>query len=106
MLTSADARRRRYGVCFLALAAGMLIGGTTALKPLLKGLAFLMYWGACFVFTGLAMITALLDVRAVRRDVYEEQRHLIKRMLDEPVTHMPRNNQRHPNPESFDRTPQ
>jgi hypothetical protein len=105
MYTRADTRRRRCGVFFLVMAAGLLIGGQTLLKGRLTGWAFVFYWGACFWFTGLAMLIALLDVRAVRRDVEEEHRHLLKRIFEEPVASKSRNNHLHPDPESLDRFP-
>ena len=64
---------------FLALAAGMLIWGETVLKPHLNGVVFLLYWLGYFVVTGLAIITALLDMRATRRRIQEEQRDLLER---------------------------
>ena len=76
---SAAARRRWFGLLFLALAAGMLIWGETVLKPHLNGVGFLLYWLSCFVVTGLAIITALLDMRATRRRIQEEQRDLLER---------------------------
>lgn len=72
----------------LAVAAGLLIWGQTVLKPLLKDVAFLLYWLACFVFTVAAIFIALLDIRAVRRRVREEQRELIERTLDD-IEHKP-----------------
>jgi hypothetical protein len=105
MFTRADMRRRRYGAFFLVLAAGLLIGGQTLLKSRLTGWVFVFYWGACFLFTGLAMLAALLDVRAVRRDVEEEHHHLVKRIFEEPVARKSRNNHLHPSPESLDRFP-
>ncbi|MBI5383697.1 MAG: hypothetical protein HZA90_03320 [Verrucomicrobia bacterium] len=79
MADSAEARRRWFGLFFLALAAGMLIWGQTVLKPYLTGFLFLLYWALCFVLTGLAIITALLDMRATRRRIRREQRELIER---------------------------
>jgi membrane protein implicated in regulation of membrane protease activity len=83
MPTSADALRRWLGLLFLALAFGLLIWGQTVLRDSLKGVAFLAYWGCCFVFTLAAIITALLDVRATRRKAREEQDDLIRRTLEE-----------------------
>ena len=79
MADSADARRRWFGLLFLVLAAGMLIWGQTVLQPHLRGVWFLLYWLACFILTGLAILTALLDMRATRRRTREEQRDLIER---------------------------
>ena len=80
---AADFRRRWFGVFFLLIAAGMLIWGQTILKPHLAGIAFVLYWLACLVFTGLALITALLDIWAVRRRTREQQRDLLQRILNE-----------------------
>ena len=79
MADYAEARRRWFGLLFLALAAGMLIWGQTVLKSCLQGVWFLLYWLVCFVLTGLAILAALLDMRATRRRTREEQRDLIER---------------------------
>jgi membrane protein implicated in regulation of membrane protease activity len=65
----------------LAVASGLLIWGQTVLEPILKGVMFLAYWFACFVFTVAAIVIALLDIRAVRRRIREEQQKLIERTL-------------------------
>ena len=83
MPPSADALRRWLGLLFLALAFGLLIWGQTVLRDSLQGVAFLAYWGCCFLFTLAAIITALLDVRATRRKAREEQDDLLKRTLEE-----------------------
>jgi len=79
----ADVRRRWFGVFFLLIAAGMLIWGQTILKPYLEGMGFVLYWLACLAFTGLALLTALLDIWAVRRRTREQQRDLLHRIFDE-----------------------
>ena len=61
----------------------MLIWGQTILVPYLKGLGFIVYWGFCFLFTIGAIFIALLDVRAVRQRVREEQAHLLRRTIEE-----------------------
>ncbi|MHB8521732.1 MAG: hypothetical protein ACYDH9_13365 [Limisphaerales bacterium] len=81
MLDPATARRRWFGALFLVLAAGLLIWGQTLLKPHLHGSVFILYWLACFVFTGLAMFMALLDIRAMRRQTRQARRDLIERTL-------------------------
>ena len=86
MPSSADALRRWLGLLFLALAFGLLIWGQTVLRDSLKGVAFLAYWGCCFLFTLAAIITALLDVGATRRKAREEQDNLIRRTLEEIET--------------------
>ncbi len=79
MPDSADARRRWFGLFFLVVAGGMLIWGETVLKPSLSGLAFLLYWFVCFLLTSLAIVIAILDMRATRRRAREEQRRLLER---------------------------
>jgi len=65
------------------LSAGMLIWGQTILKPYLEGLWFVIYWLACMGFTALAMLTALLDIWAVRRRTRAQQRELLQHIFDE-----------------------
>ena len=79
----AQARRRWFGVFFLMMAAGMLIWGETLLKPMLRGTGFVIYWLACFGFTVLAMLTALLDLRAVRRRTRDQHEDLLQHVFDE-----------------------
>src|SRR5439155_11069356 len=79
----ADVRRRWFGMIFLLIAAGMLIWGQTILKPHLEGIGFVLYWLACMAFTGLALVTALLDIWAVRRRTREQQRDLLQRIFEE-----------------------
>lgn len=83
MPTSADAFRRWLGLLFLALAFGLLIWGQTVLRDRLKGVAFLAYWGGCFLCTMAAIITALLDVRATRHQARKEQDALLHRTIEE-----------------------
>jgi hypothetical protein len=78
MADSAEARRRWFGLLFLVLAAGMLIWGETLLRPRLRGSLFVFYWLACFVLTGLAILIALLDLRATRRRIEQERRELLE----------------------------
>src|SRR5437773_4366614 len=80
---AADARRRWFGVFFLIIAAGMLIWGQTILKPHLEGAGFVIYWLACMGFTALAMLSALLDVWAVRRRSRHQQRRLLRKIFEE-----------------------
>jgi len=83
MPSSADALRRWFGLLFLTLAFGMLIWGQTVLRDRLTGLPFLIYWGACFMFTMAAIVTALLDMRATRKRARAEHEDLIRRTLEE-----------------------
>jgi hypothetical protein len=75
---TAEARRRWYGLLFLVLAAGMLIWGQTVLRTWLQGFLFLLYWLVCFLLTGLAILIALLDMRATRRRSRAERRELLE----------------------------
>ena len=75
--------RRWLGLFFLALAFGLLVWGQTVLRNRLTGVAFLIYWACCFVFTLAAIITALLDVRATRKRAQEEHNALMRRTLEE-----------------------
>ncbi len=79
----ADLRRRWFGVFFLLVAAGMLIWGQTILSPALEGIGFVLYWLVCLAFTGMALLTALLDIWAVRRRTREQHRDLLQRIFDE-----------------------
>ena len=79
----ADVRRHWFGAFFLLIAAGMLIWGQTILEPYLEGIGFVLYWLACLAFTGLALVTALLDIWAVRRRTREQHRDLLQRIFDE-----------------------
>lgn len=81
MSRAADARRRWFGCFFLITAVGLLIWGETILKPYLSGLVFVLYWLLCFGMTGLAILTAWLDIRAIRRRTRAEQEALLARSL-------------------------
>lgn len=79
----ATARRRAFGVLMLLAALAMLIVGQTVLKNSLQGFGFIVYWLLCFVFTGLAVLVALLDARAVQRRSRREARELVENTLGE-----------------------
>ena len=83
MFNTPDSRRRWLGVMFLALAAGLLIWGQTVFEPHLKGLGFIAYYGICFLFTMLAILTALLDLWIIRTRTRSQRRELIQRTLGE-----------------------
>ena len=61
----------------------MLVLGQTVLEGRLRGFGFLGYWLLCLVLTLLAMLTALRDVFAVRRESRERQRELIQSTIEE-----------------------
>lgn len=83
MELSATARRRWVGALALLAALVMLIAGETVLKGRLGAMAFLVYWMACFAFTGLALLMALIDMRAVQNRTRQEQRKLVESTLKE-----------------------
>jgi hypothetical protein len=61
----------------------MLALGMTVLKSQLQGEVFVYYWLSCTLFTGLTMIVALLDLRAVRRRSQQEETELVRTVLRE-----------------------
>ena len=79
--SNGQAWRRWFGLVFLALAFGMLIWGQTVLKSRLEGLAYLIYWSICFLFTLLTLATAILDIILVRRRSRRDRRELIKKTI-------------------------
>jgi hypothetical protein len=64
-------------------ALAMLILGETVLKERLTQLEFVFYWLLCFIFTGLAIILAFLDVRALQQRTRHEHRELMNTTLKE-----------------------
>jgi len=83
MITPSDARRRWVGLFCLAISFGMLVWGQTVLKPTLDGMAYLFYWGLCFLFTIGAIIVALVDMRVLRHRTRKEHRDLLERTLEQ-----------------------
>jgi membrane protein implicated in regulation of membrane protease activity len=69
------------GGAALAMALGLLVAGETFLRERLSGLGFILYWLACFGFTALAVLLALLYVRALRGRSHQEQRQLLEQTL-------------------------
>jgi len=79
----ATSRRRWFGAIVLLAALLMLIAGETVLKQSLKDYWFLIYWLVCFVFTGLAIIVAFLDVRSLGQRVRQERHQLLETTLNQ-----------------------
>jgi hypothetical protein len=77
------ARRRWFGAIVLGVALLMLILGETVLKGKMSDVAFVLYWLFCFVLTGLAIVIAFRDVKAVHNEVRSEQRTLLESTLKE-----------------------
>lgn len=85
MLGPADSRRRWFGLFYLLVAGGLLVWGQTILEPHLgKGLGFILYWLTCFLFTALAILTALLDLWIVRTRARVEKKRLLRQSGIEP----------------------
>jgi hypothetical protein len=82
----ATTRRRRFGVLMLLASLGMLIAGQTILRDHLKDLGFLFYWVVCFAFTGLAILAAYLDARALQRRSRREARELLENTFNKIET--------------------
>jgi heme exporter protein D len=81
MVLDANLRRRWFGAAALAIALAMLIVGETVLKNRLKDLGFLVYWFICFCATGLAVIVAFVDARALRQHAFDQRRDLLQTAL-------------------------
>jgi hypothetical protein len=75
--------QRKRGVIFLIIAVVMLILGQTVLGHSLGKVPFLLYWMACFLFTGLAILFAFLDVAGVQRQARQQQRELLEKTINE-----------------------
>ena len=78
MAVTAKTRRRWFGALCLLAAIVMLLAGETTPGKRLDGLGFVIYWLICFAFAVLAMLTAILDARALRREARAEQRALFE----------------------------
>ena len=76
-------RRRWFGGLVLAGAVGMLVAGQTVLKGKLLGNTFLVYWLVCFFLTGLALLVAFRDARAMLQRTGREQRDLLENTLNQ-----------------------
>ena len=87
MLTSLDARRRWFGACFLLLSIGLLVWGVTLLSDYLvhHPLLFVVYWAACALFTGLALLNAMLDMIIMRKRTRDEQISLAAKSFAEVI---------------------
>jgi len=86
MTLDATARRRWLGGGALAGALAMLICGETVLRGQLKPFDFILYWLVCFVLTGVAMVVALRDLRALHDRTRQQQRDLLQNTLKEIET--------------------
>ena len=83
MDTNSFLPHRKRGMIFLIISLVMLILGETVLRNSLGKVPFIIYWMACFLFTGLAIIFAFLDVAGVQRQAREQQRELLEKTINE-----------------------
>jgi hypothetical protein len=81
MALDATVRRRWFGGLVLLTALAMLVCGDTVLKGKMGLLALLVYWMVCFVLTGIAVLVAFRDLRAVQRRTRQEQRDLFENIV-------------------------
>jgi hypothetical protein len=72
--------RRRAMLVVIAIAALMVISGSTFLRPIIDArehlLWFLLFWLGCAWFTFTALLLALFDVLLVRAQARKAQREL------------------------------
>jgi hypothetical protein len=81
VLLNATFKRRWLGALVLLAAIGMLVVGQTVLDKRITGIAFAIYWLACFGLTGTAIIIAYLDARAGARRICNEEREMLNTAL-------------------------
>ena len=79
----ATARRRWFGGVVLIGAVSMLVCGETVLQGRLGSASFIVYWLVCFILTGLALIVAFRDLRALQHRTRQQQRELLESTLKE-----------------------
>jgi hypothetical protein len=65
----------------LGVALAMLVAGETVLKERLSPAATLAYSLICLSLTALAMVVAILDLRALRHRSRQQQRDLFEQTL-------------------------
>ena len=82
----ATARRRWFGGVVLFGAVTMLVCGPTVPQGRLSRVSFVLYWLICFVLTGLAMVTAFRDLRALQQRTRQQQRELLETTLKQIET--------------------
>ncbi|MFM1943056.1 MAG: hypothetical protein RI897_2038 [Verrucomicrobiota bacterium] len=73
-----NSRRRWFGLFFLLLSVGLLVWGQTWLSDALKGWGYIAYWTMCLLVTQVALVLALLDARATRREIRSQQLRILK----------------------------
>ena len=103
MASKADVRRRCLGAFCLLAAIATLIAGESLLRNRLSPAAFLVFWAMCFVFSGLAVLIAMLDIAATRRRIRKEHRDLLESTFGQATR--PKEPESRKPPESTDPSP-
>lgn len=81
MTNNADSMRRWRGMLFLAVSFAMMMWGQLVLGAHLSGVAFVLYWGACFGLSIAAIVLGILDVRGVLRQIKAERSASLRRAM-------------------------
>ncbi len=82
MVRVTRARRRWLGAICLAGAVGLLVAGdATPGGRLGAGAGFVAYWLLCFLLCIAAVGIAWWDLRALRREIHDEQRAMLETAL-------------------------
>lgn len=82
MAKPADTPWRWLGAVFPGIALLMLVLGRTVFASSLHNATFIFYWLACFAFTGLAALVAMVDF-FLRRRTRAQQREFLEDTLRE-----------------------
>ena len=81
MTNNSDSMQRWLGMFFLAVSFAMMMWGQIVLQAELSGVAFVLYWGACFLVSMTAVVMAVLDVRRVLREIRAERMVALRRAV-------------------------
>lgn len=83
MFEDGTKRRRWIGGVSLGLAVVMVVAGEWLVRGRTNPGLKLLYWLGCFLLTGVAIVVAMLDFRALKQRIPSEQRDLVERTLKE-----------------------
>jgi hypothetical protein len=79
MSGSKTIRRASGAVCLIVAVLMVVLGKARPADN--QDVGFIIYWGVCFIFAGLAMGAAVLDLGAVRREARQQQHDLLETTL-------------------------
>ena len=74
-------RLARFWTKIFAVSFAMVMWGQIVLQPHLAGVAFALYWSACFGLSIVAAMIGVLDVRAMLRNLRTERLALLRRAM-------------------------